>query len=429
MDQIKIRGGQPLNGQIEIGGAKNAALPLMAACLLSEKPVTLSNVPHLADITTMANLLVHLGVDLELLGRSGGGVHAGRTLKLDGSKVSDTVAPYDIVRRMRASVIVLGPLLARFGHARVSLPGGCAIGTRPIDLHLMAMEALGADITLEEGYIETVAKKGLRGAEIHFPQVSVGATENALLAATLAEGTSVLHNAAREPEISDLAVLLRRMGAKITGEGTEIITVEGVTSLQPTDHSVLADRIEAGTYAVAAAMTGGNIELIGARADTMQRTLDVLRACGVTIEKTTQGIRAIAGRDRLRPQDITTAPYPGFATDMQAQLMALLVLADGTSHVTETIFENRFMHVPELTRMGAHIRVDGHTATIEGVKKLAGAEVMATDLRASVSLVLAALAAEGETTINRVYHIDRGYEFVESKLASCGADIQRIRKE
>ncbi len=426
MDSIRITGGVPLKGQIEIGGAKNAALPLMAASLLTEDTITLTNVPHLTDITTMANLLVHLGVEFSLDGTAKDNGHTGRVLRLTAGNVTSTAAPYDIVRKMRASVVVLGPLLTRFGTAEVSLPGGCAIGTRPIDLHLSALEQMGAEITLEHGYVKATAPQGLKGAEITFPKVSVGATENLLMAASLAEGTTILKNAAREPEVSDLAHCLVAMGADITGIGEDTITITGVKQLKGVEYTVIPDRIEAGTFAIAAAITGGDIELLGVNTDIMESTLVALEKTGATITKKDTRLR-VTGNGPIKPLDLTTAPYPGFATDMQAQMMALLCLAEGTSHITETIFENRFMHVPELMRMGAHIDIDGNTATIHGIENFADAEVMATDLRASVSLVLAALASPGRTIINRVYHIDRGYERVEEKLAACGANITRIR--
>lgn len=430
MDQIRITGGVPLKGTIDIAGAKNAALPLMAASLLTSEKLVLSNVPHLTDITTMANLLVTMGVGLSLDGISAQNGHTGRVLNMHAEHINTTTAPYDIVRKMRASVVVLGPLLARLGKARVSLPGGCAIGQRPIDLHLKAFERMGAKILLEDGYVQAETPPGgLVGGEIIFPKVSVGATENALMAATLASGTTVIKNAAREPEIDDLAHCLNAMGAKVTGIGSDTLNIEGVRELHGAEYAIVADRIEAGTYAVAAAITGGDITLRGISSDIMESTLDILKQTGAIIELGEDTIRVIAPKEKIHPVDIDTAPYPGFATDMQAQLCALLAVADGTSIIKETIFENRFMHVPELLRMGANITTDGHTAVIKGVKKLKAAEVMATDLRASVSLVLAALIAEGETVINRVYHIDRGYERIEEKLSCCGANIRRARAE
>lgn len=423
MDRIQITGGIPLKGKIRIGGAKNAALPLMAACLLTEEEVVFSNIPNLSDITTMANLLVALGVDLSV---GGDGNDASRTLALQASDITDTVAPYDIVRKMRASVVVLGPLLARFGKARVSLPGGCAIGTRPIDFHLDALEQMGAKITLKEGYIDAQIKGRLKGTKIKFPHISVGATENILMAATLAEGKTIIKNAAQEPEVTDLANFLVKMGADIKGIGTGALTINGVDKLKGAEHSVLPDRIEAGTFAVAAAITGGELELVGAEPDIMQATIDILKKAGAKIEKTEKGIR-VSRKGKIKSTDISTAPYPGFATDMQAQFTALMCVADGKSEIKENIFENRFMHVPELHRMGADIEQEENTITVTGVEKLLGAEVMATDLRASVCLVLAALVAEGSTMINRVYHIDRGYERIEEKLAMCGADIIRLK--
>jgi UDP-N-acetylglucosamine 1-carboxyvinyltransferase len=417
MDRIRIRGGRPLEGRIPVSGAKNAALPLMAAALLSDGPLTLTNVPDLADIATMGALLAQHGLEV---------AHdrAARTLTLSGA-AGNLVAPYDIVRKMRASVLVLGPLVARFGEARVSLPGGCAIGTRPVDLHLKGLEQMGAEIALEAGYIHAKAPRGLRGARILFPQVSVGATENLLMAATLAEGETELVNVAREPEIEDLARCLIAMGARIEGLGTDRLRVEGVRRLGPATHAVIPDRIEAGTYACAAAITGGAVLLEGARLDHLGAVARILREAGVAVEEEPGGIR-VSRLDGLRGTDVMTEPFPGFATDMQAQFMALMSVAEGAAMVTETIFENRFMHVPELNRMGARINVHGASAIVRGVPRLSGAPVMATDLRASVSLVLAGLAAQGETIVNRVYHLDRGYERVEQKLAAVGADIERI---
>ncbi len=428
MDKICIRGGKPLRGTIQVGGAKNAALPLMTASLLTDETLTLSNLPHLADITTLANLLVQLGVTLHLDGHSPNGGHAGRVLSLTAKNVASTVASYDLVRKMRASVLVLGPLVAREGRARVSLPGGCAIGTRPVDLHLKGLQQLGAVIDLQEGYIEAAAPGGLVGAEIVFPFVSVGATENLLMAATLARGETVLSNAAREPEVSDLALCLQAMGADIDGIGTDTLRVRGVPRLHGATHQIVADRIETGTYAMAAAITGGDVELVGARADLMSAALDALRGAGTTITPTDKGIRVQRSNGPLIGTDVMTEPFPGFPTDLQAQMMALLTTAEGASMITETIFENRFMHVPELRRMGANINLHGASAMVRGVPKLTGAPVMATDLRASVSLVLAGLAAEGETIVNRVYHLDRGYERLEEKLAACGADIARVKE-
>ncbi|MBM3565214.1 MAG: UDP-N-acetylglucosamine 1-carboxyvinyltransferase [Alphaproteobacteria bacterium] len=427
MDKIRVIGRQgPLKGTIPIGGAKNAALPLMAAALLTDGTLTLSNLPHLADIATMGGLLRALGVEISLQGDAGPGGADGRVMALSARNLGDSVAPYDLVRKMRASVVVLGPLLARTGRARVSLPGGCAIGTRPIDLHLQALSELGAEIELKGGYVEARAPKGLKGARIVFPKVTVGGTENLLMVATLAKGTTVLSNAAREPEVTDLARCLIAMGAKIEGVGTDTLTVEGVAHLNAGRHAVVSDRIETGTYAIAAAITGGEIELKGAKLDLIEAVAKALRQAGVAVDETPGGIR-VSGAGTLRGADALTEPYPGFPTDMQAQFMALMSVAAGASMITETIFENRFMHVPELCRMGANVNVHGASAIVRGVPKLSGAEVMATDLRASVSLVLAALAAEGETIINRVYHIDRGYERIEEKLAACGAAIERVR--
>lgn len=426
MDKIRIRGGQPLKGQIRISGAKNAALPLMAACLLTDETLTLSNLPHLADITTLANLLVQHGVDLHMNGATDGG-HTGRVLEMTACNITSTRAPYDLVRKMRASVLVLGPLLARFGKAQVSLPGGCAIGTRPVDLHLTALELLGAEIEIREGYIHAKAPNGLHGAEITFSKVSVGATENLLMAACLAKGTTRLMNSAREPEITDLAECLVKMGAKIEGIGSDTLIVEGVERLKGADHSVVPDRIEAGTYAIAAAITNGELELLGARIEHLGAVIEVLTKAGVEITETEEGLKVRRLNGELHGVDVMTEPFPGFPTDLQAQTMALMSAADGAAMITESIFENRFMHVPELTRMGANVNVHGASAMVRGQERLTGAEVMATDLRASVSLVLAGLAAEGETMLNRVYHLDRGYERVEEKLAACGADIERIK--
>jgi UDP-N-acetylglucosamine 1-carboxyvinyltransferase len=425
MDRIRLRGGRPLDGSIAIGGAKNAALPLMAASLLTADTLTLGNVPHLADIATMAHLLQQHGVDVSMDG--GNGTAEGRTIHLNAGRITSTVAPYDLVRKMRASVLVLGPLLARFGEAEVSLPGGCAIGTRPVDLHIMGLKALGAEITVEGGYIKATAKQGLKGAVIRFPMVSVGATENLLMAAALAEGTTVLENAAREPEITDLCHCLIAMGAEIEGLGSEHLTVHGKPSLRGARHSIVPDRIETGTYAAAAAICGGRVELTGTRIDLFEAVADKLREAGCEITETERGVTIARNGSRLRGVDFLTQPYPGFPTDMQAQVMVLMTVADGAAMITETIFENRFMHVPELARMGANIVVHGSSALVRGVPKLTGAPVMATDLRASVSLVLAGLAAEGETVVNRVYHLDRGYERLEEKLAACGAVIERLK--
>ena len=421
MDRIRIRGGRPLKGQIQISGAKNAALPLMATCLLTDKDVRLDNMPDLADITTMTHLLVQHGVEVTTHLSS-----RGRSITFSGAHITDTTAPYDLVRKMRASVLVLGPLVARHGEAKVSLPGGCAIGTRPVDLHIRGLQQLGAEIELKEGYIFASAKKGLVGAEVTFPKVSVGATENLLMAASLAKGETLLINAAREPEITDLANCLVAMGAKIEGIGTNQLRIQGVDSLQGTTHKVVADRIEAGTYAMAAAITGGEVELIGVHHDLIASAAATLAQAGVRIDETPRGLKISRANGALSGVDVMTEPYPGFPTDLQAQMMALMTTAEGASMITETIFENRFMHVPELTRMGASINVHGASAMVRGVKKLTGAPVMATDLRASVSLVLAGLVAEGDTILNRVYHLDRGYEKLTQKLSACGAEIERL---
>jgi UDP-N-acetylglucosamine 1-carboxyvinyltransferase len=429
MDRIRIVGGVPLEGSIQIGGAKNAALPLMAASLLTSETLTLSNLPHLADISTMANLLAQHGVMLGLNGADAArGGYAGRVMDFHAEKITSTEAPYDLVRRMRASVLVLGPLVAREGVAKVSLPGGCAIGTRPVDLHLMALEAMGAEIELKEGYIYAKAPKGLKGARIAFPMVSVGATENTLMAASLADGETVIVNAAREPEVSDLAQCLVAMGAEIDGIGTGTLRIKGKSRLHGAHHAVVADRIETGSFAVAAAITRGRIELIGARRDTLEAVEKVLTSAGVILEDGPKGLIVSARENDLIGVDIMTEPYPGFPTDMQAQFMALMATVKGASMITETIFENRFMHVPELSRMGAKVNVHGASAIVRGSAKLSGAPVMATDLRASVSLVLAGLAAGGETIVNRVYHLDRGYERLEEKLAACGARIERLKE-
>ncbi|MCF3945359.1 UDP-N-acetylglucosamine 1-carboxyvinyltransferase [Acidiphilium iwatense] len=416
MDRIRIRGGRPLEGTIDISGAKNAALKLMVAGLLTDKRLILDNVPNLADVETMAQLLAQHGIVVDR--------PTPRRLSVGGA-ITNTEAPYDIVRKMRASILVLGPLLARTREARVSLPGGCAIGTRPVDLHLKGLEAMGAAIRLDGGYIDATAPHGLHGAEITFPFVSVGATEHLMLTATLAEGETTLINAAREPEIGDLATCLNAMGASITGIGTDRLSILGVKSLHGANHAILPDRIETGTYACAAAITGGAIFLRGARPADLGAVLVTLSEAGVDVSETTEGIQ-VSRRNGLHGTDVMTEPFPGFATDMQAQFMTLMAVAEGASMITETIFENRFMHVPELNRMGARINVHGASAIVRGVPALSGAPVMATDLRASFSLVLAGLAAKGETIVNRVYHLDRGYEAVERKLAACGADIERI---
>jgi UDP-N-acetylglucosamine 1-carboxyvinyltransferase len=425
MDRIRIRGGRPLEGKIPIGGAKNAALPLMTACLLTEETLVLKNLPRLADITTLSHLLVQHGVSITMNGAEPGGGH-GHVLELTARRIASTTAPYDLVRKMRASVLVLGPLLARSGQARVSLPGGCAIGTRPVDLHLKGMERLGAVVELRQGYIEASAPKGLTGAEIVFPIVSVGATENLMMAATLAQGETTLVNAAREPEIVDLARCLVAMGADIDGAGSDRIRIRGVKRLAGARHSVIPDRIETGTYMMAAAITGGAVELVGADLASVAAVGRALEGAGVEVSETPHGVHIRRRNGRLAGVDVMTEPFPGFPTDLQAQMMAAMTTAEGAAMITETIFENRFMHVPELCRMGANINVHGASAMVRGVPKLTGAPVMATDLRASVSLVLAGLAAEGETMVNRVYHLDRGYEHLEEKLAACGADIERL---
>ncbi len=426
MDKIRIIGGQPLEGQIEISGAKNAALPLLAASLLTSEILTLSNLPHLADITMLANLLTKLGVRISMNGVAPVGGNSGRVLSLDASEIESTIAPYDLVRKMRASILVLGPLLAREHEATVSLPGGCAIGTRPVDLHLRALEELGAQIDIRDGYIHARAPGGLVGANVRFPTVTVGGTENILMAACLAAGETILSNVAQEPEVSDLANCLVAMGAEIEGIGSDTLCVRGVPTLYGTNYEVLPDRIEAGTYAMAAAITGGDVELVGASPGLLASVNDKLGDANIDVTTTPNGLRVSRRNAPIGGVDVTTQPYPGFPTDLQAQMMSLMCVASGVSMITETIFENRFMHVPELVRMGANISVQGGSAMVRGVGQLRGAPVMATDLRASVSLVLAGLAAEGETIINRVYHLDRGYERLEEKLSACGAEIERI---
>ncbi|OYX52241.1 MAG: UDP-N-acetylglucosamine 1-carboxyvinyltransferase [Sphingomonas sp. 32-66-10] len=424
MDRILIRGGNRLSGNIAISGAKNAALTLMPCALLTDEPLTLRNLPRLADADSFGHLLNELGASTAIEGTRP--TDFGRVLTVRASRLTSTVAPYDIVRKMRASILVLGPLLGREGVATVSLPGGCAIGNRPIDLHLKALEAMGAEIELAAGYVKATAPGGrLAGGNYRFPVVSVGATENAVMAASTARGTTVLDNAAREPEIVDLCNLLVAMGASIHGIGTETLTIEGRDRLHGATYAVMPDRIEAGSYACAAAITGGDVVLEGAKADDMRATLDALVEAGVTIEEKANGIR-VAADGPLKPITLSTAPYPGFATDMQAQFMAMLCKADGASVLTETIFENRYMHVPELARMGADITVSGRTAVVRGVDRMVGAPVMATDLRASMSLILAGLVAEGETQVSRIYHLDRGYERLEEKLQGVGADIERV---
>jgi len=425
MDRIRIRGGNRLNGEIPVSGAKNAALPLMAASLLTEKKLTLMNSPWLADVGFMGELLRSLGVETSYM--RGPGHREGGCWELTATNITGTTADYDLVRKMRASFLVLGPLVARFGKAKVSLPGGCAIGARPVDLHLKAVEALGAEIVLEEGYVLANAPNGLKGARIEFPFVSVGATENALMAAALASGQTVLVNAAREPEIVDLGRCLNAMGARISGLGTSTVTIQGVDSLHGTRHAVLPDRIETGTYAIAVAICGGEIELTGTSPDLIEALVPLLKATGTTVAPSNLGICVHRTADRPAAADVSTEPYPGFPTDLQAQFMAMMTTANGTSHIKETIFENRFMHVPELLRMGADIQIQGDTAVVNGVERLKGAPVMATDLRASVSLVLAGLAADGDTIVNRVYHLDRGFECLEEKLSRAGAEIERMK--
>jgi len=420
MDSILVKGNGQLNGDIPIAGAKNACLTLMPATLLSEEPLTLTNAPRLSDIRTMSLLLQSLGAEVMSM-------QEGKVLTMSSHALKSHVADYDIVRKMRASILVLGPLLARDGRAVVSLPGGCAIGARPVDLHLKALEAMGAELELKDGYVHASAKGGLTGGVVEFPLVSVGATENALLAATLAKGTTVLKNAAREPEIVDLARCLRRMGAQIDGEGTSEITIQGVDRLNGATHPVVPDRIELGTYMLAPAMCGGAVECLGGRLELVEAFSEKLDEAGITVEETERGVKVSRGNGRVKAVDVTTEPFPGFPTDLQAQMMALMCIAEGTSVLEEKIFENRFMHAPELMRMGARIDVQGGTAKVTGVERMKGAPVMATDLRASVSLILAGLAAEGETLVNRVYHLDRGYESVEEKLGNVGAQIERVK--
>ncbi|MBY6091874.1 UDP-N-acetylglucosamine 1-carboxyvinyltransferase [Pseudooceanicola sp. 502str34] len=420
MDSILVTGNGALNGQIPIAGAKNACLTLMPATLLSDEPLTLTNAPRLSDIKTMTLLLQSLGAEVSAL-------QDGKVLALSSHDLTSHKAEYDIVRKMRASILVLGPLLARYGEAIVSLPGGCAIGARPVDLHLKALEAMGAELDLREGYVFAKAPGGLKGGTYEFPIVSVGATENALMAATLAKGTTVLKNAAREPEIVDLAHCLRKMGAQIEGEGTSTLTIQGVERLHGATHPVVTDRIELGTYMLAPAIAGGEVELLGGRIDLVGAFCEKLDAAGISVTETPTGLVVACKNGRIRAVDVMTEPFPGFPTDLQAQMMALLCTAEGTSVLEEKIFENRFMHAPELMRMGAKIDVHGGTAKVTGVERLKGAPVMATDLRASVSLILAGLAAEGETQVNRVYHLDRGYERVEEKLSAVGAKIERIQ--
>ncbi len=427
MDRIRIVGGNRLNGTIPISGAKNAALPLMIASLLTDQTLILDNVPRLADVAQLQRILGNHGVDIMAAGkRQGDSAYQGQTLHISAANIIDTTAPYELVSKMRASFWVIAPLVARMREAKVSLPGGCAIGTRPVDLLIMALEKLGAEIAIDGGYVVAKAPNGLRGATIDFPKVTVSGTHVALMAATLAEGTTVIANAACEPEILDVADCLNKMGARIAGAGTPRIVVEGVPRLNGARHTVLPDRIETGTYAMAVAMTGGDVQLSGARPELLQAALDVLAEAGASITVNNDGIRVTRNGAGIKAVNVATAPFPGFPTDLQAQLMALMTRAEGSSRITETIFENRFMHVQELARFGARIQLDGETAIVEGIGKLRGAPVMATDLRASVSLVIAALAAEGETMVNRVYHLDRGFERLEDKLSACGATIERI---
>ena len=427
MDRIRIVGGRKLNGRIPISGAKNAALPLMIASLLTDERLTLKNVPNLADVNLLARILRNHGADHSVDGkRAESGPRLGETFHFTAREIVDTTAPYEMVSRMRASFWVLGPLLARMHQARVSLPGGCAIGTRPVDLHLMGLEALGAEIDIDAGYVVAKAPGGLRGARIVFPKVSVGATHNVLMAATLAKGETVIENAAREPEVADVANCLVKMGARIEGIGTSTLRIEGRDRLDGAIHSVLPDRIEAGTFAMAAAAAGGEVELIGAKRDDLDAALVQLEQTGTNVAESDSGVTIKRNGAGLEPVSLETQPFPGFPTDLQAQIMALVTKAGGTSVIRETIFENRFMHVQELCRLGADIKLNGDTATIRGVDTLTGAQVMATDLRASVSLVIAGLVADGETVINRVYHLDRGFERLEEKLSACGAEIERL---
>ncbi|WP_194093688.1 UDP-N-acetylglucosamine 1-carboxyvinyltransferase [Marivivens aquimaris] len=422
MDSILVKGGKPLSGQIAIAGAKNAALALMPATLLSEEPLTLTNTPRLSDIKTMTQLLQSLGAEVSSL-------QDGKVVAMSSHDLTSTRAEYDIVRKMRASNLVLGPLLARYGHATVSLPGGCAIGARPMDIHISALEALGAEIELKEGYLHAKTNGGLKGGIVKLRFASVGATENVLMAATLAKGTTVIENAAREPEIVDLARCLKKMGAQIEGEGTSRIEIQGVDRLGGATHPVVTDRIELGTYMLAPVIAGGEVECLGGKLELVESFVEKLEEAGITVEETEAGLKVRCEAGRAKAVNVTTEPFPGFPTDLQAQMMAMLCLADGTSVLEEKIFENRFMHAPELGRMGANIEVHGGTATVHGVEKMKGAQVMATDLRASVSLILAGLAAEGETQVNRVYHLDRGYENVEEKLGGVGAQIERIKEQ
>ena len=422
MDKIIVRGGNTLKGKIPISGAKNSALTLIPCALLTDEPLTLRNLPRLADIDGFQHLMNQFGISTTVAGSRP--EDFGRVMTLEATRITTNIAPYDLVRKMRASILVLGPMLARAGEATVSLPGGCAIGNRPIDLHLKALEAFGVEIEVAAGYVKAVAKKGIPGGTYTFPVVSVGATENALMAAVRAKGTCIIENAAREPEIVDLCRLLVAMGAHIDGIGTEKLIVEGVDRLHGATYAVMPDRIEAGSYACAVGLAGGEVELDGACADDMHATLAALREAGVDVTEHKKGIR-VTSDGQLKPLTLSTAPFPGFATDMQAQFMAMLLRANGASVLTETIFENRYMHVPELARMGADIQVKGRTAVVKGVNRLVGAPVMATDLRASMSLIIAGLVADGETQVARVYHLDRGYERLEEKLSAVGADIER----
>jgi len=427
MDRIRIRGGNALNGTIAISGAKNAALPLMIASLLTDDTLTLENVPHLADVEQLIRILGNHGVDYTVSGkRLATQASSGRTIHFTARTIVDTTAPYELVSKMRASFWVIGPLLARCHKARVSLPGGCAIGTRPVDLFIDGLRALGATIDIDAGYIVAEAKGGLVGNRYTFPKVSVGATHVMMMAASLAKGETVIENAAREPEVADLAACLNAMGARIEGAGTSTVTIQGVEALSGARHRVLPDRIETGTYAMAVAMTGGDVLLENTRADLLQTALTALGDAGAEITPTANGIRVRRNGGGIRPVDVVTDPFPGFPTDLQAQFMALMTASEGVSHITETIFENRFMHVQELARLGAKISLSGQMARVEGVGRLVGAPVMATDLRASVSLVIAGLVAEGDTTVNRVYHLDRGFERLEEKLGACGAEVERI---
>ncbi|MEX0628239.1 MAG: UDP-N-acetylglucosamine 1-carboxyvinyltransferase [Cucumibacter sp.] len=427
MDRIRLIGGRQLKGELPISGAKNAALPLMIASMLTDEPVTLNNVPRLADVTQLQHILINHGVDVALEGRRRGDGSAGQRITITAADIVDTCAPYELVSKMRASFWVIGPLLAREGQAKVSLPGGCAIGTRPVDFYLQGLEALGAQIDIEAGYVLVRARGGrLKGATVRFPKTSVGATHVIMMAACLAEGRTTIENAAREPEVGDVAHCLVSMGARISGIGTDTLTIDGVDRLGGTTYEVLPDRIETGTYAMATAITGGDMFLRNARPELLQTALDTLARTGAHITSEAGGIRIVQNGNGIQPVDVVTEPFPGFPTDLQAQYMALMTRSTGTASIRETIFENRFMHVAELARFGADIHVEGQNATIRGVPELTGAQVMATDLRASVSLVIAGLAAKGETIVNRIYHLDRGFERLEEKLGACGAEIERL---